>query len=440
MTLIKKWSGNGLSVGALTTSTVGAGDTAFTGVTGTVQVEASGNRSPQIRVGNTAEIKRFGWWLNGTTYSTYTLRFYFSQDANLAASTYLFNGLLAGAGSWSVRVQPSGALRFRDDQTATELYTSSPLLTSTQYRIELVVTNGQARLYAFQGESETAAIDSGAISIPTALDEVRFGSSLSVDTTGWRFDDIAWSDEALLIGAVDPDDSEPEPQPTILKSWSGATLSNGTLTTSSTGTGDTPFTSVEGNVTIISGGLRSPQIKLGDAAEIKRFGWWPLSTAALSTYAIRFYVTLSELPSAEIYLANALNAGGGVWSVRVTSSGYLRLRDDSAATVRWTASQPLPVGIPIRIELVGNGTTAVLNAYRSDYDILLFSGSGTIAQGIDEARFGFSSSVASVNIRYDDMAVSSTALEIGPAGSPPDPHTHFRLIGGTWVPQVVSIL
>lgn len=227
---------------------------------------------------------------------------------------------------------------------------------------------------------------------------------------------------------------------TLIRKWSGDGVLAGTLTTSSAGTGDTPFTSVTGDVTIVSSGARSPQIRIGDAAAVKRFGWWPLHTSALTSYAVRFYVTLGGLPVSEVYLANALDAGAGVWSARVTSSGYLRLRDDAAAAVRWTATSALPVNTPLRIEIVVTNGNAVMRAYNSDTMTVLFAGSGVVGAQTDEMRFGFSTSVASTNVRYDDIAVDTTPQEIGPAGAVAEAHTHFRLLNGEWVPQTVKIL
>ncbi|HMQ96076.1 MAG TPA: hypothetical protein PKD19_02545 [Candidatus Saccharibacteria bacterium] len=228
----------------------------------------------------------------------------------------------------------------------------------------------------------------------------------------------------------------------IIRTWSGDGLSPTTLTTSSAGPGDTVFSSIVGSLTIENSGGRAPRIRLPDAAAIKRVHWWPLHGTPLTTYTVRWYLTLGGYPDAEITLAKGQASGSGdKWSVRLTTAGVARIRDDGAGVVRWTGGTALPLNKPIRFELVVNGTSVNLSLFSGDTENSLGTATTTLNDSaIDELRFGTNSSTATNGMTYDDIAFHSVAAAHGPAGTPGQVHTHFIHNGTSWVAQDVSFL
>lgn len=440
MAVIRTWSGDGLSPTNLTTSTVGAGDTAFSSINGggTFTVTADGTRSPQITWPSTSAAHNVRWNALGNL-TAWAIRRYFSVASLPGVTWGILVGLNSGGGDlFRVEINSSGYLRYRSATAAVFSPSTNALEAGVVYRIELTgQADGSSTVALYEGDSTTALLSSTVTVTAGNLDEIRFGHHSSMATSGETGDDFAVANTATFIGPVEEDD---EPVPEISRKWQGDGLSAGALTTSSVGTDDTAFSSVVGSLTIIASGVRSPRILLPDAAGIKRVHWWPLDSTPLPQYAVRWYQTFGGYSPSEIYLANGLSSGDR-WSVRMTASGNLRLRDDAASSTLWTSSTVLPLNKLIRFELVVNGAAISLRAYNGDTETQYTSTTTTLSNSaINELRFGFSSSVASTAVTYDDIAFHSLATEIGPAAVPGVAYTHFRYDGSGWVAQTVTAL
>lgn len=441
--VIREWSGDGLSAGAMTTATVGDDDNAFTTVTSGMTISATGTRSPRVAWPASSGAHQVRWNNLGQL-ETWAVRRYFEHTTLPSNTWHLMTGLdIIGQEQWRVEFSAAGLLRLRNASGATYSATTEPLEAGVSYRCEVVgdSTDGTATVYLYRGDYTTARL-SGTGTIGTSpLDEVRFGHYTSHATPAEFGDDFAIANTDALIGPKV--DAGPEPAPPTTRSWSGDGLSAGTLTTSTAGAGDSTFNSVTSGLTVAEVGKRSPGIALTNTAQAKRFGWWPLAESALTSYAIRWYVQMSGMPGGEVYLASGLDDGGNSWSIRLLTDGRLRIRDDNAATVRWTASagNAIPLDTAIRCELVVDNGAATLTAYRSDYDTVIASGTGALTLGINEVRFGSTQVVATTGVIYDDLAFSSEAEEIGPAGEPLPPVTAFlRTPEDTWAPMEVVVL
>ncbi len=439
MAVIRTWSGDGLSPTNLTTSTVGTGDNAFSSINGggTFTVTADGARSPQITWPSTSAAHNLRWNALGNL-TTWAVRRYFSVASLPGATWGILVGLNSGGGDlFRVEINSSGYLRYRSATAAVFSPSTNAIEAGTVYRIELTgQADGSSTVALYQGDSTTALLSSTVTVTAGNLDEIRFGHHSSMATTGETGDDFAVANTATFIGPVEEDD---EPEPEMSRKWQGDGLSAGALTTSSAGAGDTAFSTVTGSLTIVNSGIRSPRILLPDAAGIKRVHWWPLDSAPLSQYAVRWYQTFGDYSPSEIWLANGLSSGDR-WSVRMTASGNLRLRDDAAGSTLWTGTV-IPLNQSVRFELVVNGAAVSLRAYQGDTDTQYTGTTATLSNSaINELRFGFSSSVVSTAITYDDIAFHSAAVEIGPAAVPGVAYTHFRYDGGEWVPQQVTVL
>lgn len=440
MAVIRTWSGDGLSPTTLTTGTVGTGDTAFSSINGggTFTVTADGTRPSRITWPSTSAAHQVRWNALGNL-TSWAVRRYFSI-ASLPGTTWgILVGLNSGGGDlFRVEINSSGYLRYRSAAAAVFSPSTNAIEAGTVYRIELIgQADGSSTVALYQGDSTTALLSAAVTVTAGNLDEIRFGHHSSMATTGETGDDFAVADTATLIGPQAGSPTIPVSYFSVL--WQGDGLSAGPLTTSSAGTGDTAFSTVTGSLTIVESGVRSPRILLPDAAGIKRVHWWPLDSAPLSQYAVRWYQTFGGYSPSEIYLANGLSSGDR-WSVRMTSGGNLRLRDDAAGSTLWTGTV-IPLNQSVRFELVVNGAAVSLRAYRGDTDIQYTGTTATLSNSaINELRFGFSSSVASTAVTYDDIAFHSAAEEIGPAAEPTPSYTHFRYNGTEWVAQEVMIL
>lgn len=461
MSIIRSWSGNGLQPGALTTDSAGPGDTPFTRVQGPVTIESGGERSPRIRLADTAEVKRVHWWpLPNAPLTSYAVRCYITFGAIPTELAHLISAPGPGADQWSIRINASGMLVVRDDAAGVVRWVATqPTPVGQAVRIEAIIDDGQLEMRAYEGETDTVISASPSVAVGTNVDELRFGFSTSVASASVTYDDMALSDEAEWIGAVDPTpgggdpdpdpDPDPEPSEGVLLSWSGNGLPTGALTTTSAGTGDTAFSYVEGSLTVENSGPRAPRIRLPDAAQVKRVHWWPLPEGPHSEYAVRFYVSYGSIPgSSQTHIMAALNSGADQWSLRLNATtGYLTIRNDVSGANLWTGSQPVPVGRPVRIETVVKNNAVQVRAYEGDTAVVISESTNVAVNSeIDEVRFGLYTSTATNNVTFDDLAVSAIPEWIGPAYSA-DSNVFVRANGdwkraetfirvdGSWLPS-----
>ncbi len=441
--VIRSWSGSGLAAGPMTTASIGTGDQAFTTVTEGLTIVNSGSRSPRIAWPTSSGAHQVRW--NGLGNLTkWAVRRYFEVTTIPTTTWHLMTGLdSSGAELWRVEFNGSGLLRLRNATTSTYSATYAALQAGMTYRCEVIgdSVSGAATVYLYVGDYTTARITGVGGIGANPLDEVRFGHYTPQATQGEFGDDFAISNTNVLIGPTV--DGGAEPSPPLTRHWGGDGLMAGDgLSSGSIGTGDTAFNSVVGGPTIVQGGKRSPRIALPDSAQSKRFGWFPLGGSTLTSYAIRWYAVMDALPGSELYLASGVLSGGGAWSVRLLADGRLRLRDDAAAVVRWTAtaSNAIPAGVTVRYELVVDNGAASVSAYRADYVTPIITGYGALTSGIDEVRFGSTTAVSTTGLYYDDLAFSSAATTIGPAGAPAPPITTFFLEEGVWKPMLTDIM
>ncbi|TYK47149.1 hypothetical protein [Actinomadura decatromicini] len=215
----------------------------------------------------------------------------------------------------------------------------------------------------------------------------------------------------------------------ILASWSGAGLADGTaVTTSTAGTGDTPFGTVTASAFTVkaSGGLHAPRIQMDQAAATAAELIWGSAVVgtSLTAWAARCYVELSALPPANGgRLVSAYTASNALlWFVDVTTAGLLRLRNAGGTAVS-TSAAALPTSTELRIEGVHNNGAVVVNVYTGNGGTVLTSVSSTglgVGSGLEAVRFGMPAvSPTWGRLWLDEFAVANTAAEIGPVVTPP---------------------
>ena len=228
----------------------------------------------------------------------------------------------------------------------------------------------------------------------------------------------------------------------IIRTWSGDGLSPTNLTTSTAGTGDTAFSTINGGgtFTVTVGGTRSPQITWPSTSAAHQVRWNALGS--LNTWAVRRYFSVSALPGATWGIFSGHTSGGAdLFRVEINSTGLLRYRSASAAVFS-PSTNAIEAGTVYRVEIIGQASGAsTIVLYEGDSTTALLQSSVTVTAGsLDEVRFGHHNSMATTGETGDDFAVSDEAVLIGPAGVPGQVYTHFRYNGTAWVPQDVSFL
>lgn len=196
--------------------------------------------------------------------------------------------------------------------------------------------------------------------------------------------------------------------------WTGAAAPLGVLTTTTVGTGDTPFDIVSTNtISVVDGGDRV-ELLLPDAASPAPQVRW--TGRSMTDYCVRRYIKLDALPAATIGVLQALAVGSQVWRVELLSTGFFRLRDAANLTLFTQSANAISAGQYVRLEVVVSGGTATLFVYLDHTTSLLTTGSGaTGAAAFDEIRFGRPAAVAATGERSAYMALGDTATLLGPA-------------------------
>ena len=217
MAVIRTWSGDGLSPTNLTTSTVGAGDTAFSSINGggTFTVTADGTRSPQITWPSTSAAHNVRWNALGNL-TAWAIRRYFSVASLPGVTWGILVGLNSGGGDlFRVEINSSGYLRYRSATAAVFSPSTTALEVGVVYRIELTgQADGSSTVALYEGDSTTALLSSTITVTAGNLDEIRFGHHSSMATSGETGDDFAVANTATFIGPVEEDD---EPVPEIFR-------------------------------------------------------------------------------------------------------------------------------------------------------------------------------------------------------------------------------
>lgn len=208
MAIVASWSGDNAPLGAVSSSSVGDGDSPFTHITGSLTVVNDGARPTAISLPDASSVSRVGWWrFPGYPLGDCAARVYLTMAGYASSGGSIIRGIASGTSQWSVRGQDDGTLVLRDDASATEVwYGSIPVGLDRPVRIEVTRTAaGLATLTAYAGDT-MSVIDSGTGTVGSAaLDEVWFGMADSRPTDGWLIDDLALSDSADPIGpAAEP--------------------------------------------------------------------------------------------------------------------------------------------------------------------------------------------------------------------------------------------
>lgn len=202
-----------------------------------------------------------------------------------------------------------------------------------------------------------------------------------------------------------------------------APLTAGTnVTTSTAGTGDTPFSEVDPTPSIatIDGDLA---IQIDNVADIEHVAYVVGTTGP---WAVRAYVRFSAVPSATSSVIFAGPSGGGfLWVVGVTSGGQFVLRNSSNSGV--ATSGAIQANTWYRVEVRGaadGGSQVTIAIYNLDGSPFWASAARTVGSNARPYRtiFGRQSSTQyGATLYLRDIARADVNAEIGPVEGPPPP-------------------
>jgi hypothetical protein len=209
MTVLLRWSGDGLA-GNLTTGSAGSGDTAPSFITGaTPTIEPSGARPPAIRFAQAGTTVNYAvWTFSASDLYAYTIRGYVNFSgfpASDQAAVWKFVNAGETLASWAFAITSGGFARIMDKNGSTAATGDVALVAGLWYRIEAVTNGDVTNLYVYEGESTTAHDTvSATLAAPVAGGRVRVGNDFGTpNLPPFWFDDLAISNEATLIGPVD---------------------------------------------------------------------------------------------------------------------------------------------------------------------------------------------------------------------------------------------
>lgn len=202
---------NGVAAGALTTASVGTGDTTPTAVNGTgLTVDSSGTRPPRIKAtGTTASTVRF----NHTGGVQFAGRKYFEFAALPSSGMGIVQGVTGAALVYRLAISATGNLRVEKFGGGTVATSATTLAPNTLYRLAwtaAIGTTGQVVATVYVGESTTVAATVTASSdYGTAnVDGHWFGLTGAVVSGPTVYlDDLALTNGSTppgAIGAADP--------------------------------------------------------------------------------------------------------------------------------------------------------------------------------------------------------------------------------------------
>lgn len=217
MAIIRSWSGDGLTPGPMTLSSVGTGDTPFNNFWGAApqtppNIVASGPRSPQLEFA-TASGKSPAIYWNIPAQSVGAGRVYFDTPSAWNSISHSLVEIhtdpsyaivaritLTGSGT-------PGAMRLYDGTSPTPVQiattATNTLTLSTRYRVEWTLDQTASmmvvKLYKGDSMTEVASL-SGSGSYGTSRNNVLFGNYSTAATPTINMDDFAISDTAVLIG------------------------------------------------------------------------------------------------------------------------------------------------------------------------------------------------------------------------------------------------
>lgn len=203
MATIRSWSGVGLSPGALTTSSAGTGDTAFSSITGTaLTVDASGPRSPQIKVADGTGTSYATWTVGPLT--NWAIRFYVTKSSSAAFVFQVNDGATDKAAGFDFNTGGSLRLSARQGGTNVNLWVATAAFpVDTRMRVEYTETSAGAWTVAYYTGDSTTAVQTGSGTKTTPQSAVTVWAgriSGAVATTNLFLDDLAVGDNASALG------------------------------------------------------------------------------------------------------------------------------------------------------------------------------------------------------------------------------------------------
>ncbi len=445
--LVKKWSGDGLSAGALTTSSAGTGDNAPSGLSGTGQtVAATGVRPPQIQL---TQVASTGCAVNWTVPSQAqgSFRFYWTSPSAWPANSFQIMRLkLSGTTVLTLNTTIFGVFRVlavAGVEAASTL--GQTIALATRYRIEGTVVHkaasvGEVEVRGFIGDAGSPAFTLSAVAdFGLAHDLFQIGNDATTPTVGTvSYDDIAVSSVPAFIGSAGVESlaafsgggrlvaSGPTvPGGNIIRRWSGDNLANAPLTTSTAGTGDTAPSTLggTGGQSVLEGGVRSPRIRLTQPAGSACTVAWAFPSQTQG--AFRFYVTTpTEWPASGWPLFKIKSGTGAILTGTLAITGHLRLYRGGGVMVAASAGSAIALATRYRIE-----GTLLHNGVNGQVDVRVYLGENTTPEFTLAATADYGTSHDSLmignddatntvgSLYYDDVAVARTADFIGPYSS-----------------------
>lgn len=204
MTTVFSWAGDGLSAGALTTSSAGTGDGTWDEVNGSLTISATGVRPPRIYMPLSSSVSRVRKYL--TPQTSTGISFYMNWESFAGSTVALIVGQQNSHvdQSWRIEKRSTGELRLRNAaNTQVGSDSAGALSPATDYRMALTIdSGGNLVCNAFIGESATiAATVSGAVD--ATVDAIRIGDAYTVtNEPGHYIDNVVFTNTAVDPGPV----------------------------------------------------------------------------------------------------------------------------------------------------------------------------------------------------------------------------------------------
>lgn len=220
---------------------------------------------------------------------------------------------------------------------------------------------------------------------------------------------------------------------TVTHTWSGAGLSPAALTTSTAGTGDNAFNTVNGSgLSVVNSGTRPPRLQLAKPAGASSYCQWDGMTGRAAG-ALRFYwVSPTSAPSSSFSLIRVKDGTNACFQINFLTSGTVRILDQSGAQVAQATVGSTPFdGTRYRIEArwTHNGTNGniTVTIYSGDTMTVLATITANPADLLTQhtlVQFGLQNTTPEVATFYmDDLAIANNNALIGPFASSNTPPT-----------------
>lgn len=224
----------------------------------------------------------------------------------------------------------------------------------------------------------------------------------------------------------------------IIRSFSCDGLTPGPLTTAVVGDGDTPWSIVNGSMSVVYAGPRTPAIEMVKDSTVPALHWSGLG--GVPEHAGRVYLNLSGAPSGTTPLISVLDTTDNrIFDLVLLSSIRFRLHDPSNAQVGSLPVMELDTWYRVEWAVTSAGVEVALYEGEQTASMGTMSFAGTIPS---LGRLRLSPNSASVTldpVLWDDIALSDEAVLIGPAGTPPAQSPYLLWQNGEYVPSEAYI-